>query len=157
MEALKELIISLIRTVIMPLVAGGIGQLLILSGVDDPSGQVRAAVATLIAVGWYLLARWLETKNRYWGLLLLVATTPRYDDPYIADELLASVRRTVIPLLVGWSLTLLAKWGFDLDEQTLTVAIQAGITSVYYAIIRVIERSKPAAGVLIGGKSAPYY
>ena len=164
MDLLKPLVISIIRTVIMPLVAGGLLSLIVLAGVTDPSAEVRAAVASLLAVAWYLAARFLESKNRYWGLLLLVAVEPTYDPntesnilTTIESNIVMSVQRTVVPLAVGWLITLLARQGFSLDSQTLTVALQAGITSVYYGAIRLIEESKPQAGVLIGGAAPPTY
>lgn len=157
MDTLKPLIISIIRTVIMPLVAGGVLQLLLLS-TADPSPEVRAAAASLIAMIWYLVARLLESRNRYWGLMLLVAVEPNYETYDPSGDLVLSVQRTVVPLLVGWAITALARFGFDLDEGTITLALQAGITSVYYGAIRVIEQYRPKAGALIGGSfNAPIY
>jgi hypothetical protein len=154
MDALKQMLISVIRTVIMPLAAGGLLQLVILLGVTDPSTELRAALASALALVWYLLARFLEAKNALWGVLLLIAVQPEYG-PETADATITSVKRTVVPLLVGYIITVLARAGFELDEGTITVVLQAGITSAYYGILRYIEQLKPAAGVLIGGKVTP--
>jgi len=152
----KPILISIVRTVIMPLVAGGLLQLIILAGVNDPSLELQTALASLLAMAWYLLARFLETKNRNWGFMLGLAVTPDYG-PDSDDMVLTSVKRTVVPLLVGWVLTVLAEAGFDLDAEAATLALQALITSGYYGIIRFIESSKPQAGVLIGGEASPLY
>jgi hypothetical protein len=154
MDALKQLLISVIRTVIMPLAAGGLLQLVILLGVDDPATELRAALASALALVWYLLARFLEAKNAIWGVLLLIAVQPEYG-PETDDAIITSVKRTVIPLIVGYAVTVLARAGFELDAGTLSIALQAGITSAYYGILRYIEQLKPAAGILIGGKVTP--
>jgi hypothetical protein len=157
-EALKPVLISVIRTVIMPLAAGGLLQLLFLAGVADPSIEVQAALASIIAITWYLLARYLETLNPLWGLMLLVAVQPNYDDG-TSDRLILGVKRTVVPLLVGWAVTALAAAGFDLPQDTLIVGLQALITTAYYGVIRIIEeRQGPTkASALIGGKALPLY
>lgn len=158
MDTVKPLVISIIRTVLMPLLAGGALSLLVFAGVDNPSAEAQAAVASLLAVGWYLAARLLETRNRYWGLMLGVATTPDYGLATKSEDLVRSVQRTVVPLVVGWAVTALAKAGLSLDTETVTLALQAGITSVYYGAIRIIEQYRPKAGVLIGGSfNSPVY
>lgn len=158
MESLRPLIISIVRTVIMPLVAGALLSLVVLISVENPSAELQAATASLLAICWYLLARWLETKNSYWGVMLLVAVQPSYEDEEGTEqELLTSLLRTVVPLIVGWAITALAKLGFDLDESTAALALQGVITTAYYALIRIIEQSKPVAGVLIGGRTQPTY
>lgn len=156
MEALKPILISIVRTVIMPLVAGGVFSAIALAGVTDPSADLVAAVTALIAMMWYLLARYLETWNPMWGLMLIVAVQPNYDDE-TESNILASVTRTVVPLLAGFVVTVIARAGFDMPDDTIIYGLQAGITTLYYGAIRLIEQRKPAAGVLIGGRAQPVY
>jgi hypothetical protein len=155
-EALKPILISIIRTVIMPLVAGGVFSLIAFAGVDNPSGDLVAAVTALVAMAWYLLARFLETVNPMWGVLLLIAVQPEYDFNTESD-IIASVKRTVVPLLAGFIVTVIARAGFSIPDDTVVVGLQAGITTLYYGAIRLIEQRKPSAGILIGGKSSPLY
>lgn len=162
METLKPVLISIVRTVIMPLLAGGLLQLLFLAGVNDPSIELQAALASVLAVVWYLLARALETVNPLFGLMLLVAVQPDYDDD-TESRLIEGVKRTVVPLVVGWAVTALAAAGFDFPDDTLIVAAQAGITTVYYGLIRLIEERNAATAkdtkvsLLIGGGVSPTY
>jgi hypothetical protein len=155
-DSLGPLAISTIRTVVMPTVAGFVLQLLVLVGADDPSPEARASLTALLAAAWYILARFLESKNRYWGALLLVAVQPSYDSETEGQVVLA-VQRTVVPLAVGWLVTQAAVRGLDIDASTLALSLQALVTTGYYGLLRRIESSKPGAGVLLGGRTTLTY
>jgi hypothetical protein len=155
-ESVKAILISVIRTTVMPLVAGSVLSLVALAGVDDPSIEVRAAVASVLAMAWYILARFLETKNPYWGVMLLVAVQPHYDTD-TETQIVSSVQRTVVPILVGWIAAVLVRYGINLDDASLALALQGAITTVYYGVLRKIEATQPRAGVLLGGQAAPTY
>jgi len=81
---------------------------------------------------------------------------PEYDDD-TESEILTGVKRTVVPLIAGFIVTLIARAGFSIPDDTIVVGLQALITTLYYGAIRVIEQRKPAAGILIGGKAEPTY
>lgn len=155
-DSIQTTVISIIRTVVAPLVAGGLLALVVLLGVDDPSPELRSALTAVLAMGWYLLAKFLETKNRYWGALLLYAVQPDYGEE-TEKQILTAVRRTVVPLAVGAVVTQLAVFGFDIDEATATLVLHGGITFVYYGALRKIEQSKPKAGTLLGKQALPSY
>lgn len=156
MEALKPILISIVRTVIMPLVIGGVFSLIAFAGVDNPDANVVAAVTAVVAMVWYLLARYLEAWNPKWGVLLLIAVQPEYG-PDTDSQILTGVKRTVVPLLAGFIVTLLARAGFNLPDDTIVVGLQTLITTLYYGAIRLIEQRRPKAGILIGGQSSPIY
>jgi hypothetical protein len=53
--------------------------------------------------------------------------------------MLASVIRTVVPLLVGVVLTYAAKIGLQLDEAAVLPFVTAVVTAAYYAVARIVE------------------
>ena len=64
-------------------------------------------------------------------------------------NLQTSIRRTVVPMVMGWLLSLpIAQY---VDETAVETAIVAVLGAVYYAIMRVLEdRGVKAASLLIG-------
>jgi len=126
-------------------------------GIDDPSIELFAVLATISAVLWYAAARYLETKNRYWGLMLGVAVPPHYEDERFHSAFLTSLKRTVVPLGIGWAVAVLARAGYDTHDESLSLVLQVLVTSVYYGAVRIIERSHPKVGLLIGGTPQPTY
>lgn len=76
-------------------------------------------------------------------------------------DLIASVFRTVVPAVVGFVLTLLArKWGVIIDDNTstsLTAALVVVVTAVYYSVVRILEAQFPWLGILLGWKATPTY
>lgn len=68
-----------------------------------------------------------------------------------------SLIRTTVPLIVGFLLTQLLKLGVDIDKASLENLVQAGVTAVYYGVVRWAETHKPKAGVLLGVPKAPAY
>ncbi|MGW5259707.1 hypothetical protein ACWEQG_01950 [Microbispora sp. NPDC004025] len=60
--------------------------------------------------------------------------------------MLASIIRTVVPVIVGVLLGWAAKVGLDLPEGPVTELVTVAITGVYYAVGRWLEQRWPAAG-----------
>lgn len=70
----------------------------------------------------------------------------------------ASIVRTIVPVIVGVVLGAAAKRGFDLDSGAITEAATVVITTVYYAVVRLLEvRIAPAWGWLLGVAKVPTY
>lgn len=60
--------------------------------------------------------------------------------------MLASIIRTIVPVIVGVLLGWAAKVGLDLPEGPVTELVTVAITGVYYAIGRWLEQRWPAVG-----------
>jgi hypothetical protein len=74
------------------------------------------------------------------------------------NDLVVSLIRTYVPIAVGTALSLLATLGITGVDSTEAAAVVTSLTiGLYYALARALERRKPAAGVLLGHKSAPSY
>lgn len=71
-------------------------------------------------------------------------------------NLLLSIRRTVVPILVG---LIMASFigNYVSDVQELQNVLSSVIAAVYYAVIRVIETKWPKIGILLGAKAQPNY
>jgi hypothetical protein len=136
---------SIIRTVIVPLLAG-----YVLVGVTG----APLLLASLVAFVWYVGVRLLEIKFPKAGWLLGWAGAPSYED---TQAWLASLKRTLVPLLVSFAAAFALKNGLDISQSQLEALITTIITSAYYGIIRKVEQTKPAAGALIGGVGTPTY
>lgn len=78
----------------------------------------------------------------------------------VRDQL-ASLIRTVVPMGVGYVLTLLAThWGIVLDaasSQGLTAGVTALLAAVYYVVVRLLEAKIPGIGWLLGLALPPTY
>lgn len=81
-------------------------------------------------------------------------------------NLFASVLRTVVPLLVGWVLTVTGALGIDADSTAVAGGVTAAVTAVYYLVFRLIEEAagrvgnetvRKIAGVLLGYARPPEY
>ena len=74
---------------------------------------------------------------------------------------LTAIIRTVVPVVVGTLLGLLADWGLDIDpdtQATLSAALIPICISGYYVLVAVLERKvSPAFGWLLGAAKAPKY
>jgi hypothetical protein len=68
-----------------------------------------------------------------------------------------SVRRTVVPAVVGIILAQAARANFTLPADHITGLVEAVFITGYYAIVRAIERYVPEAGVLLGAFIQPRY
>jgi len=76
----------------------------------------------------------------------------------MADKILASVIRTVVPVVVGLLVAGGTRVGLHLTGDTFTAPITAGVTAVYYAGARWLEvHVGPKWGWLLGKAGAPKY
>lgn len=72
-------------------------------------------------------------------------------------DLLTSLRRTLVPVVVGYLLAQAARAGLNIPADQLTGVIEALVTGGYYAVVRVAEQRWPALGVLLGASKQPRY
>lgn len=81
-------------------------------------------------------------------------------------NVLVSLMRTLVPLLVGWVLTASGWIGLAPDSTAVTAAVTAAVSAVYYTVLRAAEelagrlRWRPArlvAGLLLGWAAPPDY
>lgn len=74
------------------------------------------------------------------------------------NDQIVSLIRTVVPAIVG-ALCVKASMmlGVDIDGATAGAFAATLCTSVYYAVVRYVERKVPAAGVLLGVRKTPTY
>lgn len=71
--------------------------------------------------------------------------------------MLTSVIRTVVPIIVGYLLSLPVSNAMGLTDENLTPAVSVLLSIAYYVAVRLIERHKPAVGVLLGKPAQPVY
>jgi hypothetical protein len=162
----NAVIISLIRTVVVPTLVGWALQALVFINNGDVSDEARAAVTAIVAMVWYLLAKFLSAWNPKFGVLLGVAVEPKYVEDEngvetVEDDTLKAVMRTFVPLAAGWAITQLVALGINIDSATAMLVLQGAITTGYYGLLRWIEewaknRQEPeavsakVAGVMLG-------
>lgn len=73
-------------------------------------------------------------------------------------DLSASIVRTVVPLIVGALVTLVAHSGLNLDTVQATELVTVVVTAVYYILVRVLEQHvSPNFGWLLGAAKTPVY
>ena len=72
-------------------------------------------------------------------------------------DLLISLRRTLVPVAVGYLLAQAARAGFNIPADQLTGVLEALITGAYYSVVRIVEQKAPAVGVLLGASRQPRY
>lgn len=71
------------------------------------------------------------------------------------DDLLVSLRRTLVPMVVGLvGGSFLA--GF-VDPDALEKVVTGAVTAVYYLAVRLLESKMPVFGLLLGSKKQPVY
>jgi len=71
------------------------------------------------------------------------------------DDLLVSLKRTLIPVVVGLVAgSFLAGY---VDPDALEKVVSGAITATYYLLVRVLEAKVPAFGLLLGSKKQPVY
>lgn len=71
------------------------------------------------------------------------------------DDLLISIRRTLVPIVVGVvGGSFLAPF-VNLDD--LTAVVSGVVSGLYYTILRIAEAKHPAVGVLLGAQKQPTY
>ena len=74
--------------------------------------------------------------------------------------MIASIQRTVVPLIVGWVVTGLAALGIDTPDSArtwLAGAIGGVIAAGYYVAARWAERKWPKLSLLLGSTKQPSY
>lgn len=70
-------------------------------------------------------------------------------------DLFLSIRRTVVPFVVGaLGTTALAPF---LPEALVTEWLTVALATIYYVVIRLLEVKVPGLSVLLGGKGQPTY
>jgi hypothetical protein len=72
-------------------------------------------------------------------------------------NLLVSLRRTLVPVLVGFLLSQAARAGFNIPAEQLTGVLEALVTGSYYAVVRIAEQYAPVLGILLGASKQPRY
>lgn len=73
----------------------------------------------------------------------------------ISSDLLASLKRTLIPIVVGAvAASFLAGY---VDPVALERVLSGIISAVYYIVVRFLETKYPSVGVLLGEKAQPTY
>ncbi|MFE2346139.1 hypothetical protein [Kitasatospora cineracea] len=69
-----------------------------------------------------------------------------------------SLLRTGVPALVGWLVTLAARYGLDLDPAALAGVVAPLVGFAYYAVFRLAEcHLSPGWGWLLGYARPPQY
>ena len=68
-----------------------------------------------------------------------------------------SVRRTVVPAIVGLILAQAARANLTLPAEHVQGLVEAVFITGYYSLVRMIERYVPEAGVLLGAFIQPRY
>ena len=68
-----------------------------------------------------------------------------------------SVRRTVVPAIVGLILAQAARANLALPAEHVTGLVEAVFITGYYSLVRMVERYVPEAGVLLGAFIQPRY
>ena len=68
-----------------------------------------------------------------------------------------SLRRTVVPVIVGLVLAQAARANMTLPAEHVQGVVEAVFIMGYYALVRAVERYVPEAGVLLGAFIQPRY
>ena len=74
------------------------------------------------------------------------------------NPFIASLIRTIVPIVVGSILGLLTRIGLDIDlegQQALTTLIDSAFIGAYYIVVRLIETKVPQVGWLLGLAKSP--
>ena len=71
------------------------------------------------------------------------------------SDLLISIRRTVVPIVVGAVTgSFLAPY---VDPEQLTAVVSGIVSGLYYTVLRVAESKHPGLGALLGARKQPVY
>lgn len=73
------------------------------------------------------------------------------------DDVWYSIRRTLVPIVVGWLLAQAARYGFNIPDEALTGVLESLMAGVYYFIVRWLEVKFPQLGILLGALKKPHY
>lgn len=81
-----------------------------------------------------------------------------FEDPKAKlEDLILSLRRTLVPIVVGFLLAQATRAGFDIPADQLTGVIEALMTGIYYTVVRFVELKFPQAGIMLGAMKTPTY
>ena len=73
----------------------------------------------------------------------------------MTSDLLISIRRTVVPIVVGAVTgSFLAPY---VDPVQLTAVVSGIVSGLYYTVLRVAEARHPGLGALLGARKQPVY
>ena len=73
----------------------------------------------------------------------------------MTSDLLISIRRTVVPIIVGAVTgSFLAPY---VDPEQLTAVVSGIVSGLYYTALRVAEAKHPGLGALLGARKQPVY
>lgn len=73
----------------------------------------------------------------------------------MTSDLLISIRRTVVPIVVGAVTgSFLAPY---VDPVQLTAVVSGVVSGLYYTVLRVAEAKHPGLGALLGARKQPVY
>ena len=73
----------------------------------------------------------------------------------MTSDLLISIRRTVVPIIVGAVTgSFLAPY---VDPVQLTAVVSGVVSGLYYTVLRVAEARHPGLGALLGARKQPVY
>ena len=73
----------------------------------------------------------------------------------MTSDLLISIRRTVVPIVVGAVTgSFLAPY---VDPEQLTAVVSGIVSGLYYTVLRVAEAKHPGLGALLGARKQPVY
>jgi uncharacterized membrane protein YfcA len=71
------------------------------------------------------------------------------------DDLLVSLRRTLVPMIVGLVAgSFLAGY---VNPDALDEVVTGAVTAVYYLVVRLLESKMPVFGLLLGSRKQPVY
>lgn len=74
------------------------------------------------------------------------------------QDLTASFKRTLTPLIVGYVVSIAARHGFHISDDQTASTITAGATMAYYVAVRYLEtHSSSKFGWLLGAAKSPVY
>lgn len=71
------------------------------------------------------------------------------------DDLLISLRRTLVPIIIG--IISGSFLGPYIDPDALKSVISGVISGVYYSLLRLAETKIPSVGFLLGARQQPVY
>lgn len=73
----------------------------------------------------------------------------------LASDILVSLKRTLVPIVVGAvAASVIGRW---VDLAMLEQVVGSIISICYYTALRVLEAKVPAAGLLLGSRMQPVY
>lgn len=73
------------------------------------------------------------------------------------NDILASLRRTFVPIIAGVILSALLSLGIEIDPTALTTVVTGIFSGGYYALFRWLESKYPGASIFLGDRRKPTY